>query len=61
MASPHVAGVAALYLGTFPDAVPNDVSQFIYGQSTKGIISLQCPVLRPECDKSPNALLFLEC
>jgi subtilisin family serine protease len=39
MASPHVAGVAALYLQANPGAIPAAVNQAIYDASTKGIIT----------------------
>jgi len=38
MAAPHVAGVAALYLETHPNATPEEVSNYIIGNSTNDII-----------------------
>jgi hypothetical protein len=39
MASPHVAGVAALYLGAFPDATPAEVAAAIVEQATPDVIT----------------------
>ncbi|MEU6267488.1 S8 family peptidase [Saccharopolyspora shandongensis] len=38
MASPHVAGVGALYLQANPDAKPADVISGLQGQASKGVI-----------------------
>jgi subtilisin family serine protease len=38
MASPHVAGVAALYKGTFGDATSSTVSSWITSNATPGVI-----------------------
>ncbi|WP_374207668.1 S8 family peptidase [Streptomyces sp. XM4193] len=38
MASPHVAGVAALYLADNPDAAPADVSAALEGAATEGVV-----------------------
>jgi subtilisin family serine protease len=51
MASPHVAGVAALYLGRNPNASPNDVAKALMDNATPGKVS--APGL---C--SPNKLAF---
>jgi PKD repeat protein len=39
MAAPHTAGVAALFLEADPDATPAQVSQAIFDNTTKGIIT----------------------
>lgn len=39
MASPHTAGVAALYLEANPNATPAQVAQAIFDQTTKGIVT----------------------
>ncbi|WP_224364759.1 S8 family peptidase [Hyalangium versicolor] len=39
MASPHVAGMAALYLGVHPDATPNDVAKALVDNSTPDKLS----------------------
>jgi subtilisin family serine protease len=39
MASPHVAGVAALYLANNPGASPAQVFQAVYDNATKGIVT----------------------
>lgn len=51
MASPHVAGVAALYKERHPDADPKSVALWIAGQSTKYLVS-------PLSTGSPNRLLY---
>ncbi|MDA3629216.1 S8 family peptidase [Saccharopolyspora oryzae] len=38
MASPHVAGVGALFLQANPDAAPADVVKGLQGQASKGVI-----------------------
>ncbi|MFJ3963059.1 S8 family peptidase [Streptomyces sp. NPDC090036] len=52
MASPHVAGVAALYKAKNPDATPGEIAEFIGEESTKD-------VLKSVSKSSPNELLFL--
>jgi len=39
MAAPHAAGAAALYLETNPGATPQQVRDFLYDQTTKGIVT----------------------
>jgi len=39
MASPHVAGVAALYLGWYPAATPSQVRSALYSYTTKGVVT----------------------
>jgi subtilisin family serine protease len=38
MATPHTAGVAALYLQSNPGASPSDVRAALYAQTTKGVV-----------------------
>jgi aqualysin 1 len=51
MASPHVAGVAALYLQTHPTASPSEVMNSVVGSATKNILT------GLDSD-SPNSLLY---
>lgn len=51
MASPHVAGVAALYLSTTPGASPAQVAQQIASTATPGVV-------KRAGSGSPNRLLF---
>jgi subtilisin family serine protease len=51
MATPHVAGVVALYLQTHPNASPAAVQSALVGNSTRGVIS-------NAGQESPNSLLF---
>jgi len=39
MASPHVAGAAAVYLGLTPSASVAQVAQFLDAQATRGVVS----------------------
>ncbi len=50
MATPHVAGVAALYLEGHPQATPSEVKQAILDSATQGRLS--------SVNGSPNLLLF---
>lgn len=50
MASPHVAGIAALYLQAHPSATPGQVKQAIVGNATSGKIT--------GVDGSPNLLAY---
>jgi subtilisin family serine protease len=52
MASPHVAGVAALYLETFPTASPGAVHAAIVNNSTFGVLNLA------GVPNTPNRLLY---
>ncbi|GAA1693299.1 serine protease [Glycomyces endophyticus] len=50
MASPHVAGAAAVYLGLNPSATTDDVAEWITGNAAAGRIS--------DVQGSPNLLLY---
>lgn len=52
MSSPHVAGVAALYLSANPTATPVQVTNAIVGKATRGIVT----DMRPN---SANRLLYM--
>ncbi|MFE2842698.1 S8 family peptidase [Streptomyces scopuliridis] len=51
MASPHVAGVAALYKEWYPSATPKQVANWLTEQSTKDVVF-------PISAGSPNRLLY---
>jgi subtilisin family serine protease len=51
MASPHVAGAAALFLQTSPGATPAQVAQAVLNQSTSGVVT-------GPGTASPNRLLY---
>jgi subtilisin family serine protease len=51
MASPHVAGVAALYLGANSGAAPSAVDGWIRGNATRDVIT-------SNRRNTPNLLLF---
>jgi len=59
MASPHVAGVAALILGDSPLATPDQVEATLLGQSTSDEIDLACSTTA--CRNTPNKLLYSAC
>jgi len=59
MATPHIAGVAALYLAENPSATPQEIELFLVSQSTQGVIDMQCRTT--ECNKSPNKMLYSSC
>ncbi|WFE20983.1 S8 family peptidase [Solwaraspora sp. WMMD937] len=52
MASPHVAGAAALVLGRFPSYSPSQVSSYLVSNATTGVVS-------SAGSGSPNRLLFV--
>jgi aqualysin 1 len=51
MASPHVAGVAALYLSTHPGASPSEVRNRLVGNATKNVV-------KDAGEGSPEILVF---
>jgi len=53
MATPHVAGVAALYLDLHPTALPSTVNNAIKVNATSGVITLNNPF-----SGTPNKLLY---
>ncbi|GGJ78597.1 hypothetical protein GCM10011583_07730 [Streptomyces camponoticapitis] len=53
MASPHVAGVAALYKAEHPDASPDELAQWLGGSATQNRLSAVG-------EGSPNRLLFTD-
>jgi len=63
MASPHVCGVTALYLGNNNDASPTDVKNYILAQASNGILELDCNGASNanSCNASPNAFLYSPC
>jgi len=58
MASPHVAGVCALYMDTIV-STPALISAWIVAQSIPGIINLNC--VSSPCNISANQLLYSPC
>jgi subtilisin family serine protease len=59
MASPHVAGIAALKLGDNPTGKAIDIQNSIIAGATNGVIQLQCS--NTACNKSPNLLAWNGC
>jgi len=61
MASPHVAGVAALHLAVKPDTTPKQMETAILQSANSGLIDLACLGTGASCAKSPNRLLHKGC
>jgi serine protease len=59
MASPHVAGVAALYLAGNPNASPTVVEKYLIDNANVGLIDLVCRT--GDCERTPNLLLHTQC
>jgi len=59
MASPHVAGVAALILGNNPTATPAVVQSTLVAQASSDEIDLACSTAA--CRVTPNKLLYSAC
>jgi len=60
MASPHVAGAAAQFLGANPSATPKMVHDHLVGIANTDMIELDCGA-NAICKKSPNKLLYSPC
>ncbi len=58
MASPHVAGVAALVLANNPSFTPQQVRDTLVQDSTSDVINLECSCWWCDCESSPNKLLY---
>jgi len=59
MASPHVAGIAALFLGENPSSSSKEIKDAITGDGSVGHINLQCTTTA--CAASPNIMAFNGC
>jgi subtilisin family serine protease len=59
MASPHVAGVAAIILSGNPSFSPADVEAAMMKTTTDGVIDLSCT--NDVCSQTPNKLLYTHC
>ena len=55
MASPHVAGISAVFLGQSPSLTPAQVKAQLLSQAQRGTISLGCATT--PCSSSPNIIL----
>lgn len=60
MASPHVAGVAAAYMGANPDVSALDAKAAILDTATKDLINLDCGT-SALCLATPNRMLHIAC
>jgi len=61
MASPHVAGIVAVYLQSNPNATPAAVKSWLVSNASKSIIQLDCTGAASSCLKSPNVFAFSPC
>jgi subtilisin family serine protease len=61
MASPHVAGVMALYLGANPNASPAQLQAFVVQQADVDLLDLACDPIEVKCQNSPNLILHSPC
>lgn len=59
MASPHVAGAIAVYLGENPSASPASVKSTLLARADSGNIDLLCTA--SACRNSPNKMLYSPC
>jgi len=59
MASPHIAGIAALSLADNPSASAKEIQDKIVGNATPGKILMECS--NTACSKSPNLMAFNGC
>jgi len=59
MASPHVCGLAALYLSTAPTTSPAALKAWLISASSKNIVDLQCT--STACKNTPNNFLHWSC
>ena len=57
MAVPHVAGLAAVYLGINPSASPSDVKHQIIASATTGSINFKETGTQPVLSGTPNLVL----
>jgi subtilisin family serine protease len=62
MASPHVAGAAALYMSvTSPTPTPTEVKNWLLNTALNNIVNLLCNGLSPLCQQTPNKMLYYPC
>jgi len=59
MASPHVCGIAAVYLGHFPKATPAQVQTYLTENGLRGQIEMGCA--NSACNLTPNLMLHRPC
>jgi len=63
MASPHVAGVVALYLGENGGATPAQIKSWMVNTAGENYVNLVCngAISPSSCNQSPNLLLYSPC
>jgi subtilisin family serine protease len=63
MASPHAAGVVALYLGENGSATPAQVKSWMVNTAGENYLNLVCSgaISSSSCNQSPNLLLYSPC
>jgi len=60
MASPHIAGIAALMRADVPQATATEIQKSLVGSATSGEIDLMCPG-SGTCVQSPNLMAWNGC
>jgi len=61
MATPHVAGIVAVYLQQNPTATPASIKAWLVSNGSKSIVQLDCAGAASSCSKSPNVFAFSPC
>jgi subtilisin family serine protease len=61
MASPLVAGVAAVTLSANPGSTPDSIKAALNNNATPNVVNLQCSCWFCNCESSPNRLVHLNC
>jgi len=63
MASPHVAGMVALYIGTNTNATPKSIMEWLLSNGSKDIVALDCngAISKTSCNQSPNIFSYSGC
>jgi len=63
MASPHIAGVVALYLGENGDTAPADVKAWLLKNAVEGQVQLDCAgaLYKSICDNTVNEFVYSPC
>jgi len=58
MASPHVAGAAALLLSANNNLTPAQIASSLTSSANSGMITMSCTTSTTACNSSPNKLLY---
>jgi len=63
MASPHIAGVVALYLGDHTSSTPAQVRSYLVSTATNGNVRMDCTsaLEKTSCNETPNIFVHHAC